>query len=706
MIFRHYDQSAFPPLHRAACAGDITELTHILDAGGDSEAVHDLYDAQYAPIRGSVTPLMVAAGSENGSAVCVEVLLARGADPRRRSAAGVDALWYAASSGDPARVSALLGHSDITAAAGGQTVVAIAARHGSVACLRLLLQAGGSPHAVGGLGSEADVRGVAIPIFAAAAAGSAACVQMLLDLGALPDACDADGRTPLMFASASEVVAPLVAAGCPVNGGDTQGATALMLALQRHHVIEGATWRAYPQIIDSRELAPHVTRRQLDVIGALLDAGAQGDARDANGQTALLAACMMSDAVPALIAFLHARGMDLQARDSEGRTALHAAARSSNSPPALGAIMAQLLGAGLSVDVRDHRGRTPLHLAADKEHGDRGALALLLGLGARVDARDTDGATPLILAAHAPERHFGTVRRLLAAGAEVQVPTDGGITARMAAAARVAALEQELAIPEHDSGFTITMGDAFPIAADPARAAYAAAERRMTLHIARATQRLMDRARDSSAPTGPPQALPGPIWLGYRPVDPVAPPAYWAGNPDLDHIAQICNFGHGISGGEATNAAVCSPTPEVFHAERATWGALAGDTPEVLYAYRAYPMRFNDAGQTQIIAADTLLGDHAVAPRPPDLSRFTRIGYDIKECTGNSFWGLGCAPLSPRCNGMAAGMGALINQWCLVDDLASAYDLAIMFGISKPEPGPYVSVEVWQPRATEASTTA
>jgi hypothetical protein len=41
-----------------------------------------------------------------------------------------------------------------------------------------------------------------------------------------------------------------------------------------------------------------------------------------------------------------------------------------------------------------------------------------------------------------------------------------------------------------------------------------------------------------------------------------------------------------------------------------------------------------------------------------------------------------------------------------VDDPVTAYDFAIMFGISKPEPGPYIIVEVWQTMVDETDITA
>jgi ankyrin repeat protein len=108
MLQLKYSLASLPPLHRAAGAGDVAEVLRLLDAGADIDAPADTFRGAHDAVECGLTPLMVGAGNERGSAEVVRTLLKRGANPRSVSAAGVDALWYAAAEGDPERVAALL----------------------------------------------------------------------------------------------------------------------------------------------------------------------------------------------------------------------------------------------------------------------------------------------------------------------------------------------------------------------------------------------------------------------------------------------------------------------------------------------------------------------------------------------------------------------------------------------------------------------
>src|SRR5438552_1401814 len=109
MILSRHDLHSLPPLHAAAGSGNLAEVIRLLgDTGTELRAQTHMGAYPGAEAVNDLTPLMVAAGCELGSVEVVRALLEHGADPRAVSTAGVDALWYAAGSGDPQRVAVLL----------------------------------------------------------------------------------------------------------------------------------------------------------------------------------------------------------------------------------------------------------------------------------------------------------------------------------------------------------------------------------------------------------------------------------------------------------------------------------------------------------------------------------------------------------------------------------------------------------------------
>jgi ankyrin repeat protein len=674
------DLFSLPPLHRAAGTGDVAEMIRLLgdtpieSRGHTSAGAHERGPA----VERDLTPLMVAAGVVQGSVEAVRALLERGADPRAVSAAGVDALWYAAGTGDPQRVAVLLeaGGRPDGVSSDGRSAVAVAAAGGAAEALRLLLEAGASPHP-----PEAAAANVGppyfggIPLFAAAAAGSAAGVQLLLEAGAKAAVRDRDGNTALMFAGAPEVV-PLLAAGCPHDGCNLHGTSALHSILCNRRLrscVSEAVLREGPegQHLDFYEAA--VQRRQTAVVNALLEAGVDPEVRDNDGRTALLAYCLSSSVQEAVVRMLVAHGATVHVRDAQGQTALHIAAQNRSQSEELNAVIRLLIEAGLPVDVRDNRQQTPLHYAAARERGNRLAIPVLLDLGADSEAGDADGMTPLLLAAGIANNSFAMVRCLLDRGADRRGRTPDGRTARDIAAQRVAELEKLLAAP--DPG--------------PGEPRWGIAERRLNLRLARLTLKALEEPGAGTPAADAPTRLPEPIWLGYRPRHRLAPHSVML---QTRHVEEVCNYGHGCWT-EGANHAGCFPTLESV--PEGWWDGENGQRAEV-HAYRAIPLLFDSSGAVHPLTAEELLGPDEPAPEVPDLTQFRRLGYDVSECTSRSSCWAGCSPLSPYCNGMYEGISALINRSCLVDDLAVAYDLAVLFGLMCPEPGPYVIVEVWR----------
>ena len=100
-------------------------------------------------------------------------------------------------------------------------------------------------------------------------------------------------------------------------------------------------------------------------------------------------------------------GADLEARDSLGCTALHNAA-SDGTAETVNAI----INAGADIEARDKDGWTPLHWAAS--NSTVGIVNVLLEAGADIEARDIFGQTPYALARNNP-KFRGTERLALLA---------------------------------------------------------------------------------------------------------------------------------------------------------------------------------------------------------------------------------------------------------------------------------------------------
>jgi ankyrin repeat protein len=122
-----------------------------------------------------------------------------------------------------------------------------------------------------------------------------------------------------------------------------------------------------------------------------------------------------------------AAGADPDARDDDGATALMRAAHAGR----LDAVRA-LIDAGASVNATDPRGWGALSKSVYNPELDRGfadVVQALIAAGADVEAPIGYGIRPLMLAAGYGET--AVVEKLLAAGADVLARNDGGLTALM-----------------------------------------------------------------------------------------------------------------------------------------------------------------------------------------------------------------------------------------------------------------------------------
>ena len=227
-----------------------------------------------------------------------------------------------------------------------------------------------------------------------------------------------NGRIPLMHAVSSNAPTPIVELlldnGAQVDAHDRKGVTALM---------EAAKWG----------------RSRVAML--LLDRGAQVSARDKKGTTPLRWAAESHLSSASIVEVLLDHGAQIQERNNTGVTTLMAAVEGWFGYSNQTAIIKLLLVRGAQVNARSIDGKTPLLIAAahklnfwsrtdiKPEHYSE-IVKLLLEAGAEVNARDKEGNTPLAMAAqfsHTPE----TVRLLLDGGAEVDQRIGDGVTPLM-----------------------------------------------------------------------------------------------------------------------------------------------------------------------------------------------------------------------------------------------------------------------------------
>jgi len=141
----------------------------------------------------------------------------------------------------------------------------------------------------------------------------------------------------------------------------------------------------------------------------LLQQGANVNAKDNNGMTALLEAAYTGNVDIARL--LVEKGANLDAYNRDGLTALLFAGRQGHI-----GVVKLLLENGANTNVKDDNGYTALMFAA--VNGDVGVLNLLIDKGAALEAKNTNGNTALMMSATAAH-HIEVVRALIKAGANV-----------------------------------------------------------------------------------------------------------------------------------------------------------------------------------------------------------------------------------------------------------------------------------------------
>lgn len=243
------------------------------------------------------------------------------------------------------------------------------------------------------------------PFFEAATSDD---VEECLRSGADPASRDGlFGMTPLHYAVVCDnaaVVGPLVDAGADPNARDDWGWTPLHCA---GHC---------PREVREHDDAVHVDSTMTE---ALIAVGADPGIQSPLGNTALHHAAR-GNANAAVVEVLTAAGADPNARNDDGRTPLHTAARFNHA-----AVVEALIEAGADPAARDSLfGVTPLHVVLRSPPSVR----VLIAAGASVATVDRRGRTPLHTVAGLMVWEDGAdvIRTMIAQGARVDARDDNG----------------------------------------------------------------------------------------------------------------------------------------------------------------------------------------------------------------------------------------------------------------------------------------
>lgn len=243
-------------------------------------------------------------------------------------------------------------------------------------------------------------RAMTKPLVLAAEHGPVETVQVLLDAGALVDAVDARGQTACMAAAradAGDIVELLVERGADLSIVDYDKFSALMVAVTSartsDRVVAALIGGDAP--LDHEGTLCNAASLSVRVCQMLLDRNVNvGQLRDQFQATPCHIACERSyDDDPELLDLLvNVARVDLDAVDHVGFTCLHRCAWSGSRRK-----LRWLINAGADIDAMDEIGLTPLHKACeDRQYA---SALLLVAAGANVHLFGDSGQTACHFAA-------------------------------------------------------------------------------------------------------------------------------------------------------------------------------------------------------------------------------------------------------------------------------------------------------------------
>ena len=319
------------PLAEACWRGHFDIARMLIEAGSDIETLDN----------DGMTPLLFAA--REGRASSTRWLLKRGANKESRDKDGRTAVYYAAWKDNPQTLKALLenGASVNMRKTSGYTPISVAAQAGHDECVKLLLDYNADPNIYGARGSGYTA------LAEASHHGRLKTVELLLERGARYDIGSKSGFGALSIAAhkgQDAVIRALVAKGADVEqtGYGSKNVELSATPLMR------AVLFSYPETVET-----------------LIDLGANVDARNMLGRTALMLAAEKCYVECAAILIQRGANVNLQSTDNMQTALIIAAYKGSEE------ICLLLLKANANTKFRDSGLRTAwihaVHAATDKK---------------------------------------------------------------------------------------------------------------------------------------------------------------------------------------------------------------------------------------------------------------------------------------------------------------------------------------------------